>query len=197
MNDTLLPMTFFALAASISPGPVNVVALGLSARHGFRASLRHVTGATLGFVLLLVLAGFGLRGLLVLWPGLTAVLRWAGLLFLIYMALRLVKDDGHLPAGAAEGAASLLAGAGMQWLNPKAWLAAVAGVGAFAADGDARSLWVFVAIYFVVCYASIASWALAGALLRKALQTPARMRLLNAVLALGLIVSAGYLLLAS
>ncbi len=25
----------------------------------------------------------------------------------------------------------------MQWLNPKAWLASVAGMGAFAADGEA------------------------------------------------------------
>jgi threonine/homoserine/homoserine lactone efflux protein len=201
MNE-ILPMTFFALAASISPGPVNVVALGLGARQGFRAGLHHVMGATMGFVLLLVLAGLGLRGLLALWPGITRALHWAGLLFLLYMAWRLASDDGRLPDGPSSdtgqrGAASLLAGAGMQWLNPKAWLAAVAGVGAFAADGDARSLWAFATVYFVVCFVSIACWAAAGALMRKVLQTPARMRRLNAVLALSLIGCAGWLLLAS
>jgi threonine/homoserine/homoserine lactone efflux protein len=200
MNE-ILPMTFFALAASISPGPVNVVALGLGARHGFRAGLRHVTGATLGFTLLLVLAGLGLRGLLAIWPGVMTALHWAGLLFLLYMAWRLASDDGSLPNASSDlgqrGAASLLAGAGMQWLNPKAWLAAIAGVGAFAADGDAHSLWAFATIYFVVCYASIACWAVAGTLMRKALQTPTQMRRLNTVLALCLIVSAGWLLLGS
>ena len=44
-----LSMAAFALAASISPGPVNIVALGSGARHGLRASLAHVAGATLGF----------------------------------------------------------------------------------------------------------------------------------------------------
>lgn len=40
----LLSMAGFALAMSISPGPVNLVALGTGARYGFTASLRHVVG---------------------------------------------------------------------------------------------------------------------------------------------------------
>jgi threonine/homoserine/homoserine lactone efflux protein len=63
--------------------------------------------------------------------------------------------------------------------------------------GDAHSLWAFATIYFVVCYASIACWAAAGTLMRRALQTPTQMRRLNTVLALCLIVSAGWLLLGS
>ena len=35
----LASMAAFALATSITPGPVNVVALGSGARHGFAASL--------------------------------------------------------------------------------------------------------------------------------------------------------------
>lgn len=200
MHD-VLPMALFSLAASLSPGPVNVVALGIGARSGLRAGLRHVTGATLGFTLLLVLAGVGLRGMLAFWPGMTSALRGAGLLFLLYMAWRLASDDGRLPDSrdgtARRGAASMLAGAGMQWLNPKAWMAAVAGVGTFAAGDNARDLWVFAAIYGVVCYASIACWAGAGVLMSKAIDTPAGMRRLNRVLALSLIVCAGWLLLDS
>nr|BFE96380.1 hypothetical protein GCM10020185_69160 [Pseudomonas brassicacearum subsp. brassicacearum] len=55
----ILSMAAFALVASITPGPVNIVALSSGARYGFRATLRHVGGATLGFVLLLVLMGLG------------------------------------------------------------------------------------------------------------------------------------------
>lgn len=64
----LLSMAGFALAMSISPGPVNLVALGTGARYGFTASLRHVVGATLGFILLLLLMGLGLGGALSRWP---------------------------------------------------------------------------------------------------------------------------------
>ena len=63
-----LSMAAFALAASISPGPVNIVALGSGARHGLRASIGHAAGATLGFCLLLVLVGLGVHELLLRWP---------------------------------------------------------------------------------------------------------------------------------
>jgi threonine/homoserine/homoserine lactone efflux protein len=38
-------MAAFALASSLSPGPVNVVALSAGAQHGFATSMRHVTAA--------------------------------------------------------------------------------------------------------------------------------------------------------
>ncbi len=73
-----LSMAAFALAASISPGPVNIVALSSGASHGLRASLAHVAGATLGFCLLLVLVGLGLHQLLLRWPVLSVLLHWVG-----------------------------------------------------------------------------------------------------------------------
>lgn len=69
-----LSMAAFALAASISPGPVNIVALASGARHGLRASLGHVAGATLGFCLLLLLCGLGVHQLLLRWPALGQLL---------------------------------------------------------------------------------------------------------------------------
>lgn len=60
----LLSMAAFALASSISPGPVNLVALSAGAQFGLRPAMRHVTGATLGFTLLLLMIGLGLSELL-------------------------------------------------------------------------------------------------------------------------------------
>ena len=74
----IVSMAAFALAASITPGPVNIVALSSGAQFGFRASQRHVAGATLGFVLLLVLMGLGLHEVLKLWPFMTRVVQLAG-----------------------------------------------------------------------------------------------------------------------
>ena len=74
-------MAAFALAASISPGPVNLVALSAGARYGLRASLRHVTGATLGFTLLLLAVGLGLQQLLQQLPPLKMLLHWSGVAF--------------------------------------------------------------------------------------------------------------------
>ncbi|WP_223591920.1 LysE family translocator [Pseudomonas sp. A-R-19] len=191
----MISMAAFALVASITPGPVNIVALSSGARFGFRASQRHVAGATLGFVLLLVLMGLGLHELLQRWPALTQVVQWAGVAFLLYMAFKLAADNGQVQANDSAQAPSMLYGAIMQWLNPKAWLACVAGMGAFVADGEARLVWQFAAIYLVICYVSVGCWAYAGTFLRGFLGNPAGMRLFNRLMALLLVVSAVYLLL--
>ncbi|MES2821264.1 MAG: LysE family translocator [Pseudomonadota bacterium] len=190
----LLSMAAFALATSISPGPVNLVALSAGARFGLRASLWHVTGATLGFTLLLVAMGLGVQQLLQQWPVLATLIQGAGVAFLFYMAYRLARDDGRLQADERQKPPSLLTGALMQWLNPKAWLASLAGMGAYAAEGEVGEVLRFAALYFVICYLSLACWAYAGAFLGRYLESPRRMRRFNRGLALLLVLSALYLL---
>jgi threonine/homoserine/homoserine lactone efflux protein len=193
-----LSMAAFALAASISPGPVNIVALSTSAHYGLAASMRHVTGATVGFTLLLLLIGLGLRDVLDHWPWLTKIIQWAGVAFLFFMAYKLAIDDGKMGADRPKAARgpSAMSGAAMQWLNPKAWLASIASMGAYAANGDRALIWQFTALSFVICYASIACWAYAGSFLRQHLRDPARVRLFNRIMALLLVASAIYLLVA-
>lgn len=188
-------MAAFALASSITPGPVNIVALSAGARFGFWPGMRHVLGATLGFTLLLILIGFGLHETLREWPFLTGLIRWAGVAFLLYMAWRLAIDDGQLSVGQAAARPSLAHGALMQWLNPKAWLASIAGMGVFVANGEARLIWQFSAIYFVICYASLGCWAYAGTFLRHYLRNAAGVRLFNRLMAALLAGCALYLLL--
>ncbi|MFJ4345218.1 LysE family translocator [Pseudomonas sp. NPDC089401] len=188
-----LSMAAFALAASISPGPVNIVALGSGARHGLRASLWHVTGATLGFCLLLVLVGLGLHQLLLRWPALGVALHWGGVAFLLWMAWKLASDDGQLGGERQHAAPSAWQGAAMQWLNPKAWLAAVAGVGAYT-GGEQQLLWLFAWIYAPICFVSVACWAWAGSVIRQYLRDARYMRLLNRGLAVLLMGSAVYLI---
>ncbi|HDS1689686.1 TPA: LysE family translocator [Pseudomonas putida] len=189
-----LSMAAFALAASISPGPVNIVALGSGARHGLRASVAHVAGATLGFCLLLVLVGLGLHQLLLRWPLLGLMLHWGGVAFLLYMAWKLASDDGNLNNAQPTHAPSAWHGAAMQWLNPKAWLAAVAGVGAYT-GGEQHLLWLFTWIYGPICFISVACWAWAGNVIRQYLDSPRHLRMLNRSLAVLLVASAVYLIL--
>ena len=187
-------MAGFAVAASITPGPVNLVALASGGRYGFRAAMWHVSGATFGFVLLLLVTGFGLHELIERWPPLAGLIKWAGVLFLLYMAFKLARDDGQLSSDGDKGRPSMLAGAVMQWLNPKAWLAAIAGIGVYCANGDTGLLWQFAAIYFVICYVSIASWAGAGLFLRPFLHDARNMRLFNRLMAAVIAGSVVYLL---
>lgn len=192
--NAFISMALFALVASITPGPVNIVGLAIGASHGFRVSQRHVFGASAGFVLLLLLIGFGLREVLVAMPFLVVFAQWAGTLFLIYVAWKLALDDGRLSMNQGGKPPSVALGAAMQWLNPKAWLAAIAGIALFVGDGEPALVLQFGAIYFVVCYVSMACWAYAGSFLRRFLGNTAAIRAFNRVMALLLIGSAVSLL---
>ena len=193
-TSLFLSMIAFALVTSISPGPVNIVALRSGTQYGFRASMRHVTGATLGFSLLLLLIGLGLHELLAWWPHLTKVIQWAGVTFLLFMAYKLAVDNGQLNIGNIGKGPSLAYGAVMQWLNPKAWLASLAGMGAYVVRGEVMLVWQFTMIYFLICYVSLAAWAYAGTVLRRFLREPRHMRLFNRLMAALLAASAVYLI---
>lgn len=189
----IFPMSAFALAASISPGPVNLVCLNSGTRYPIYKGLVFVTGATLGFIALFIAVGLGLYSLLANMPLLEQALRWAGVAFLLYLSLKLARDSGHLPADSNQQAPSFGAGALMQWLNPKAWLASASGIGAYTSANDLQQIGLFALLYLPICWLSLASWVYAGAFLRRYVQQPGVLMTVNRILALLLVASCLYL----
>ncbi|WP_447928767.1 LysE family translocator [Vreelandella sp. EE27] len=191
----LLPMSAFALAASISPGPVNLVCLSSGTHYPPAKGLVFVTGATLGFIALFLGIGAGLYSLLTSWPPLAALLRYAGVAFLLYLSVKLALDNGRLPARTPTKAPGFMTGAAMQWLNPKAWLASASGISAYTSGGELHQILLFAAIYLPVCWLSLACWVAAGAFLKRYVQTPWILASLNRLLALLLAISCVFILL--
>ncbi|RUR40820.1 LysE family translocator [Vreelandella populi] len=179
----LLPMSAFALAASISPGPVNLVCLSSGTHYPIAKGLIFVTGATLGFIALFLGVGAGLYSLLTTVPLLEVLLRWAGVAFLLYLSIKLAMDDGKLPEQASAKAPGFMTGALMQWLNPKAWLASASGIGAYTSGNDLTQIAMFAALYLPICWLSLASWVYAGASLRRYMQNPRFLMTVNRALA--------------
>lgn len=190
----ILPMCAFALAASISPGPVNLVCLSSGTRYPVATGLTFVTGATLGFIVLFIAVGLGLYSLLAMVPGLQSVLRWVGVAFLLYLSIKLALDSGELPDAGSKKAPGFTTGVLMQWLNPKAWLASASGIGAFTNANDLNQIVLFAALYLPICWLSLACWVYAGAFLRRYVQKPVILMTINRTLALLLAASCVYLL---
>ncbi|WP_417845143.1 LysE family translocator [Thalassospira sp.] len=189
-----LSMASFALVASITPGPVNILVLGNSLQYGFKPSLRPVFGATAGFCLLFLLIGLGLNQLLIQMPQISLLIKWAGIVSLLYLAFKLATDNGKIGTATSKNTPSVMAGATLQWLNPKAWMASVAGMGAFISDGNTTLLVQFVGLYFIICFLSVACWAVAGAFLRRYLNNAVLVRRFNRCMAALLVASAFYLM---
>ena len=191
----ILPMSAFALVASISPGPVNIVGLNSGARYPLSKGLIFITGATLGFVILFLAIGYGLSALLVTFPDFEKWLTWAGIGFLLYLSCRLARDVGEINAGVIVKAPGVFTGFFMQWLNPKAWIASAASIGAYTNNGELTQIWLFAALYLPICWLSLSCWVYAGVFLRQRVQQAKTLCIINRVLAVLLAGSCLFLLL--
>ncbi|MCI4665642.1 MAG: LysE family translocator [Neomegalonema sp.] len=171
----LLPMALFALTMSISPGPVNVLTLSTGLNHGPRRALPFVSGATVGFTLLLLLIGLGLAATADQMGPLFDVLALVGGALIMWFGYKLFRASGQLATEDAP-VPSFLQGALLQWLNPKAWGACIAAVALFQLQASEARLYLFVAIYFVICFVGVGSWAVLGGRIRRWLNTAERQR---------------------
>lgn len=189
---TWLAVIAFATVTSITPGPNNMMLLASGVNHGFRASWPHMLGISLGFTVLLLSTALGLGALMQQWPLLSLVLKALGAAYLSWMAWRLWQSDAPRGAetGSAAGPMGFWAAAAFQWVNPKAWMMALAAVAGFLAPGSGWWLGLLLALLFgLVNLPCIALWTYAGARLSRQLADPARRRVFNAVMAVLLLAS--------
>ncbi len=191
--SVFIAMCMFSLSMSISPGPVNLITLSTGVNHGFKKAIPFVSGATIGFTLLLVLVGLGLASLAEQNQLLFHWLGYAGAGFICYMGYKVATSKPEIEVK-SQDLPSFYQGFLLQWLNPKAWIACLSGVSAFNLADSNTMLALFVSLYFAICYVSMASWALVGDRINRLLTSPRHLRVFNAVMGGGLIGVAFYLI---
>jgi len=190
---TILAMFSFSLAMSISPGPVNMMIISSGINHGVKKTMPFVSGATVGFTLLLILIGFGLMNILNLYPSLLHYMEIAGASFIMYMGYKIATSISHITIkNDSKKRLKFYEGFLLQWLNPKAWIACVSGVSMFVSSDS--TFIVFVIIYFVVCYLSLSLWGILGQKATMFLNTPGKLKVFNIIMGGVLIFSAGSLI---
>lgn len=190
--NLLLAMFLFSLAMSISPGPVNMVIVSSGANYGVKKTIPYVSGATIGFTLLLLFIGLGFFQVINAFPFFLKYLAVGGSLFIMYMGYKIASSKPELEM--KEGATpKFYEGFLLQWLNPKAWIACVSGASIFSSTVSYAPFLTFTSIYFFVCYGSLAAWAILGDRVSILINSPARLRFFNFVMGSLLIVTAAYL----
>lgn len=191
MMALIISMFSFALSMSISPGPVNFTTLSSAMNYGFKNTFAFVSGATIGFSLLLAAVCFGLAQLFNSYPILLDLITVAGSLLLLWMGWKIfAAQPEQVNIQAVAKAPNFMQGALMQWLNPKAWIAAFAGAAAFSVRQKNSDLILFIAIYFVVCYLSLLCWAILGEKMAMFLKQSHRVKIMNRVMGIALMLIA-------
>jgi threonine/homoserine/homoserine lactone efflux protein len=144
---TLLTFAPAALALNLTPGADMMFCLGQGLRGGPRAAMAANLGIGAGCLFHLFAAGLGLSALLVPAPGLFDVIRWAGVAYLVWLAVQALR---HSP-GAAAGASirprrAFRDAVAVNVLNPKVALFVMAFIPQFVDPGRGSVLGQFLVL---------------------------------------------------
>ncbi len=187
---TLLALFGFAFATSLTPGPNNMMLFASGVNFGFRRTIPHMVGISVGFFVLLLGVGYGLGAVLETVPVLYTVIKFAGGIYLLWIAWKLANthEIGEVKTGAKP--MTFLGAAAFQWVNPKAWVMAVTAMATFS-NPDAFLVSVFIvgAVFALVNFPSVSVWAGFGSAMREWLSVPPRLKWFNISMALLLVVS--------
>ncbi|WP_462380600.1 LysE family translocator [Pseudomonas sp. Marseille-QA0892] len=189
-----IPFALFAIAASITPGPTNLIVLSQSVRYGIVATLPVVLGGCVGAALVVLAAGLGIGDALTTHVTVRLWLQGAGIAWLTYLAWQLWRSPVNATLETKDDRARLgfLGAAALQLINPKAWMMALAVVAVFShSDGShVQELALLTGIFFVASLPCLTCWAMLGSAANRWLDTPARRSAFNRTLAFLLLLSA-------
>lgn len=189
--DLLAALVAFCVVTLITPGPNNVMLMASGLNFGFQRAQPHLWGVSLGFAVMVLAVGLGLGAIFETWPGLYALLKYAGAAYLLYLAWVIATsgpvDEGEVARGAPI---TFLQAAAFQWVNPKGWVMAVGAISAYAAVAAFPFNVMLIAFLFgALGILSSVTWVVLGQTLRRLLRHQRAVRIFNVVMALALVAS--------
>lgn len=184
-HDLLLALLGFAFVTSVTPGPNNMMLLASGVNFGFRRTLPHMLGISLGHALMVFLVGLGLSRVFVTFPVAMTGLKVASVAYMLWLAWKIAHASAPGPGQVQGRLLTFLQAAAFQWVNPKAWAMSLGAVANYAGGDEVLAV---ALVFACVNLPSVALWAAAGEGLRGWLARPARLLAFNWTMA-GLLVA--------
>lgn len=189
--EMFLALIGFAVVSSITPGPNNLMLLASGANFGFKRTLPHMFGISIGHSVMVFLVGVGIKQIFDLYPVTYTVLKVASVIYLLYLAIKIASN--RTPPNQMNSRAkpfTFLQAAAFQWVNPKAWAMALTALGVYAPPSPTvAQIGMVAGAFALVNFPSITTWVVLGQQMSRFLHTPKRLMIFN--------VSAGLLLVAT
>lgn len=189
--QTLPALAAFAVASSITPGPNNIMLMTSGTNFGFRRTVPHMLGVSLGFAVMIILVGLGLAQLFARYPVAHEVLKWVSVAYLLYLAWKIATARPPGEGSAGKGTPMTFVQAALfQWVNPKAWTMALTGVTVYLPPVDPWiGLLLVAALFGAINLPCVGLWAAMGVKLRRWLGDARRLRQFNVAAAMLLVAS--------
>jgi threonine/homoserine/homoserine lactone efflux protein len=190
-HSLLFAFIVFATVMFFTPGPNNVMLLSSGLTHGFRPTLPHIAGVTIGFAFMIGAVGLGLGTIFIAYPVLQTILKYAGVVYLIYLAA-VIAMSGPMKADGNDrrGPMTFWGAAMFQWINVKGWVMVIGTITAYAGiAGFPWNIGIQIILSLMLGAISCSAWALFGSALRPLLSSPKAVRAFNIVMAALLLAS--------
>lgn len=189
-SSLLLAFLMFAFVSSITPGPNNTMLLISGVNFGFRRTIPHILGVTIGFAILVVVSGMGLGELFVKWPVLNTVLRFGCAAYLLYLAWQICRSGQVKSQDETKKPISFWQAVIFQWANPKAWVMAIVGVTTYVpVDHFFINMIMLIGVYIIFVFCSGGVWTLFGNWIQRFLHRPHYLKTFNIIMAVLLVMS--------
>ncbi|MDA9503323.1 MULTISPECIES: LysE family translocator [unclassified Bradyrhizobium] len=181
----------FMVVMYFTPGPNNIMLLASGLTYGFRRTIPHIAGIVIGFAFMVAAVGLGLGTVFLAYPILQTILKYAGAVYLIYLAAVIAMSGPTTPDGESGRGPMTFWGAAMfQWINAKGWVIVIGTITAYAAIAQFPvNIAIQTLISLLVGTASTVVWALFGTALRPVLTSERLVRAFNIVMAILLLAS--------
>src|SRR3989442_7196236 len=96
-HSLLIAFVLFATVMFFTPGPNNIMLLSSGLTYGFRPTIPHIAGITIGFAFMVGAVGLGLGTIFITFPVLQTILKYAGVVYLIYLAAAITMSEPVTP----------------------------------------------------------------------------------------------------
>ncbi|MGB1961868.1 MAG: LysE family translocator [Candidatus Puniceispirillaceae bacterium] len=189
-TTNLLAVITFAMVTAFTPGPNNLMLAASGANFGFRRTVPHIAGITIGFMTVFLAAGAGLASLFAALPQLYDLLKILSVLFLIYLAWR-IGSAGRVERRDRDRPLSFTQAALFQAVNPKGVSVIISTVSAYTSDAHslASEISVLLIVFVLTTIGATTSWCLFGTAIARIFTTRRKLRMFNVTMAFLLILS--------
>jgi cysteine/O-acetylserine efflux protein len=163
-----VPFLVYVFVNSFTPGPNNLMALAYASKSGYRKTLGFILGIMTGTAVISLLCSYFNLLLFQSIPNLETGMRILGGLYMVYLALTMLKSKAKGEDQQKEKGKAFASGMLLQFMNPKTIIYAVTTLSTFILPvyHSSGSLIFFSLFLGFVGFLSSSTWALFGVILQ-------------------------------
>lgn len=164
-------------------------------RFGLKRSLAHFFGICFGFPIMVIVVGVGLRAVYIRYPMIHELIKYIGALYMLYLGWKIMRASTvfeKVDAGTKTMQPMRFFQAALfQWVNPKAWIMAIAAVSTYTVvNGNLYLQTALIAFVFLLAsFPCVGIWFLGGKLVKRIFQNQHALRLFNLTMGVLLMLS--------